>query len=181
MPATRAGESAAKRQITVEFAGATRAAAVPACHSFRCARLPCWRTLWLVLQRLPAPHCAAWTLSLALLAALAGCKREPASHANHNASSDEATVASGGTVTVRVDGSGYHPARIRAAANSEITLSFLRTTDECCGQQVKIPSLSIQRELPLNQAVAVQVRVPANGQLGFTCGMDMYRGSVVVQ
>lgn len=181
MPASHHAERTEKRRITAKFAGATRAAAVPACHSFRCARLPCWRTLRLVLQRLPAPHCAAWTLSLALVAAVAGCKREPASHANHNASSDEATVAAGGTVTVRVDGSGYHPARIRAAANSEITLSFLRTTDECCGQQVKIPSLSIQRELPLNQAVAVQVRVPANGQLGFTCGMDMYRGSVVVQ
>jgi plastocyanin domain-containing protein len=134
-----------------------------------------------MLHRLPAPTRAAWTLALALVAFVACCKREPASHAGHSASDDEATVAAGGTLTVRVDGSGYHPARIRAAANSEITLSFLRTTDECCGQQVKIPSLSIQRELPLNQPVAVPVRVPASGQLGFTCGMDMYRGSVVVQ
>jgi plastocyanin domain-containing protein len=119
---------------------------------------------------------------IAAAALFAGCKQSPQhDHGSHAAASEEATVAAGGTVTVRVDGSGYHPARIRAAANSEITLSFLRTTDECCGQELKIPSLSIRRDLPLNQAVAVAVRVPANGQLGFTCGMDMYRGSVVVQ
>lgn len=122
----------------------------------------------------------------AALFAVVGCKKDPPAHdshahAGHGATSDEATVAAGASVTIRVDGSGYHPARVRAAANSEITLSFLRTTDECCGQQLKIPSLNIQRDLPLNQAVAVAVRVPANGQLGFTCGMDMYRGAVVVQ
>lgn len=107
-----------------------------------------------------------------------------AAHAGHApaASSDApVTVPAGGTAAIRVDAQGYHPASVRAAANSEITLSFTRTTDECCGQQLKIPSLNINRDLPLNQAVAVTVRVPASGQLAFTCGMDMYRGSVVVQ
>jgi plastocyanin domain-containing protein len=116
-----------------------------------------------------------------LVASIAGCKRAPVSHSDHHASNDEVTVAAGATVTIRVDASGYHPARIRAAPNSEITLSFLRTTDECCGQQLKIPSIGIQRDLPLQQPVAIQVRVPASGQIGFTCGMDMYRGAIVVQ
>lgn len=135
-----------------------------------------------VPSRNPALSFAAWPLCAALIVSVAACKKDSPSHSQHGGSAnEEATVAAGGTITVRVDGAGYHPARIRAAANSEITLSFLRTTDECCGQQLKIPSLSIQRDLPLNQAVAVAVRVPANGQLGFTCGMDMYRGSVMVQ
>ncbi len=127
-------------------------------------------------------------LCVSLAVGAIGCKQSPPAH-NHgssptasNATSDSTTVvAPGGSVTIRVDGSGYHPPRIRATANSEITLSFLRTTDECCGQQLKIPSLNINRDLPLNQPVAVAVRVPASGELGFTCGMDMYRGAVVIQ
>lgn len=41
--------------------------------------------------------------------------------------------------------------------------------------------MNITRDLPLNQAVPVTVRVPPSGELAFTCGMDMYRGAVVVQ
>lgn len=92
-----------------------------------------------------------------------------------------ATVAAGGTVNVLVDGEGYHPAQIRAPAGAQITLAFRRTTDECCGQQLRIPSMNLQRDLPLNATVPVQVTVPASGALAFTCGMNMYRGSVVVQ
>jgi plastocyanin domain-containing protein len=122
--------------------------------------------------------------SLAAALSLVGCKKDSHEHGPApaaTASAETPRVAAGGTITVRVDGSGYHPSRIAATAGSEVTLAFLRTTDECCGQQLKIPSLNITRDLPLNQSVAVQVRVPPSGQLGFTCGMDMYRGSVVVQ
>ena len=119
--------------------------------------------------------------SLAAALSLVACKKDPHEHGHAAAPSAETPrVAAGGTITVRVDGSGYHPSRIAAAPGSDVTLAFIRTTDECCGQQLKIPSLNITRDLPLNQSVAVQVHVPPSGQLGFTCGMDMYRGSVVV-
>jgi plastocyanin domain-containing protein len=130
---------------------------------------------------------APYAFTALLLSGLAGCDNSPAPSAPTTtprpnapaAASDR--VAPGGSVTIRVDASGYHPSRVTATAGSEITLSFLRTTTEGCGEQVKIPSLSITRELPVNVAVAIPVRVPASGQLGFTCGMDMYRGAVVVQ
>ncbi len=120
-----------------------------------------------------------------VLATLAGCQQTSTSPAPSPATPVAAAaperVAPGGIVTIRVDASGYHPSRVTATAGSEITLSFLRTTSEGCGEQLKIPSLSITRDLPVNVAVAIPVRVPASGSLGFTCGMDMYRGSVVVQ
>jgi plastocyanin domain-containing protein len=43
------------------------------------------------------------------------------------------------------------------------------------------PTTNVRRDLPLNQAVEVPVTVPASGSLAFTCGMNMYQGSVVVQ
>lgn len=150
------------------------------CLYFLCGALTGWRTLRLVFSR---------SIQLAAIAvvAFAACKQEQpsgaphAQHAQGANDSAEPRATPGAPVTVRVDGSGYHPARIRAAANSDVTLSFLRTTDECCGQQLKIPSLNIERDLPLNQAVTVAVHVPASGELSFTCGMGMYRGAVVVQ
>ncbi|MDP3278975.1 MAG: cupredoxin domain-containing protein [Deltaproteobacteria bacterium] len=105
----------------------------------------------------------------------------PAAPAAPTASANEATVAPGQTLTVHVDGSGYHPARVMATAGSDITLSFVRTTDESCGQELKIPSQNQTYTLPLNQPVRVALQVPASGELGFTCGMDMYRGAVVVR
>lgn len=150
------------------------------CLYFLCGALTGWRTLRAVSSR------SIRLAAVFAVVAIAACKQEQPAAAQHahsanSAESAEARATPGAPITVRVDGSGYHPARIRAAANSDVTLSFLRTTDECCGQQLKIPALNIERDLPLNQAVAVAVHVPANGELSFTCGMGMYRGAVVVQ
>jgi plastocyanin domain-containing protein len=41
--------------------------------------------------------------------------------------------------------------------------------------------MQLQRDLPLNVTVPIEVTVPASGALAFTCGMNMYRGSVVVR
>ena len=60
-------------------------------------------------------------------------------------------------------------------------LVFTRTSDEGCGQQLVFPTLGIRRDLPLNRAVTVDLTMPATGSVAFTCGMDMLRGSVVVQ
>jgi plastocyanin domain-containing protein len=93
----------------------------------------------------------------------------------------EVVAPASGRVAVTVDGEGYHPATIRAAAGRQLTLVFTRTTDESCGQQLVFPTTNVRRDLPLNQAVEVPVTVPASGSLGFTCGMNMYQGAVVVQ
>jgi len=90
-----------------------------------------------------------------------------------------AEVAAGGRIDITVDAKGYHPETIRAPAKSKITLAFKRTTEAGCGQQLVIAALGINKELPLNQVVEIEVEVPERGELGFACGMDMYRGKVV--
>lgn len=123
------------------------------------------------------------TLTLAALLVAAGCNRteaQPARPARPTLPA-EATVGADGRVTVLVDGEGYHPATIRAAAGRAITLVFRRTTDESCGQTLLVPSMNVRRELPLNAPVEVAMTVPTTGNIAFTCGMHMYQGSVVVQ
>jgi len=118
------------------------------------------------------------TLGLLALATAVACKKEapPAPRAVA-----EVVAPTSGRVAVTVDGEGYHPATIRAAAGRQLTLVFTRTTDESCGQQLVFPTTNVRRDLPLNQAVEVPVTVPATGSVAFTCGMNMYQGAVVAQ
>jgi plastocyanin domain-containing protein len=55
----------------------------------------------------------------------------------------------------------------------------MRTSDDGCGQQLAFPSLGLRRDLPLNEAVSLDLEVPAGGRIEFTCGMGMYKGSAV--
>lgn len=82
---------------------------------------------------------------------------------------------------VKVDGTGYHPDTLHAKAGKPVRLMVTRTSDEGCGQQLVVPSLHLKYELPLNQPVAVDVSMPPSGALAFTCGMDMYKGSIVAE
>ena len=84
-------------------------------------------------------------------------------------------------IAIEVGASGYTPAEVTAAAGEPVRLVFTRTSDEGCGQQLVVPDANIHRDLPLNEAVPVDVTTPASGQLAFTCGMGMFRGAVVVR
>lgn len=122
-----------------------------------------------------------WMISLVALLAASACKKTDAAPAAPHAAA-EVTAPADGRVAIAVDGEGYHPATIRAAAGRQLTLVFTRTTDETCGQQLVFPSMNnLRRDLPLNRPVEVALTVPATGAVAFTCGMNMYQGSVVVQ
>lgn len=89
--------------------------------------------------------------------------------------------SSDGRVAVEVGARGYDPARVEATAGEPLTLVFTRTTDEGCGQELVIASQDIRRSLPLDEAVEVTFTPEESGELRFTCGMDMYDGTIVVQ
>ncbi|PRP90641.1 hypothetical protein ENSA5_63120 [Enhygromyxa salina] len=90
-----------------------------------------------------------------------------------------AELGGDGRVDVIVDAGGYHPDEIRAPAKSKVTLAFTRTTEQGCGQDLVIASMEIDKKLPLNETVEIEVEVPETGEVKFACGMDMYRGKVV--
>jgi hypothetical protein len=95
------------------------------------------------------------------------------------AAAEVADVDAGARVEVSVDGTGYHPAEIKAPAKSKVTLAFKRTTDQGCGQKLVIADMELEKDLPLDEAVEIEVEVPETGELGFACGMNMYKGKVV--
>lgn len=46
---------------------------------------------------------------------------------------------------------------------------------------VHSPELGFESELPLNQEVSFDVKIYQRGEYGFACGMDMFKGKVVVK
>ena len=93
----------------------------------------------------------------------------------------EPPPAAGRTVAIEVGARGYTPAEVAATAGEPLRLVFTRTTDRGCGQQLVFPTLDIRKDLPLNEAVPVDITMPASGSVAFTCGMAMYKGHVVAE
>lgn len=82
-------------------------------------------------------------------------------------------------VSVTVDEKGYHPQNIDAKAERGLILAFKRTSNKGCGQNVVFPKHGIRRELPLNQEVEIPITPKRGETITFTCGMGMYKGSIV--
>lgn len=116
-------------------------------------------------------------------AADAAAAKADDAHAGHGDAaakpSKVAQVDAGARVEVLVDAGGYTPAEIQAPPKTKITLAFKRTTEQGCGQELVIKTMELEKDLPLDEVVEIEVEVPESGELGFACGMDMYKGKVV--
>ncbi|HEX9368968.1 MAG TPA: efflux RND transporter periplasmic adaptor subunit [Vicinamibacterales bacterium] len=83
--------------------------------------------------------------------------------------------------TVRVTAAGFEPSSLTLQAGTPARITFTRTTDETCAKEVVFPGYAIRRPLPLNQAVTVELLPKREDRLGFVCGMNMLKGTLVVQ
>ena len=94
------------------------------------------------------------------------------------------SMAAGGAVqqaNVSVTEVAFNPQRLTLKAGVPARITFTRTSDKTCATAVVFPSLNIRRDLPLNQPVAIEFTPDKPGEIAFACGMNMLRGSVVVQ
>jgi plastocyanin domain-containing protein len=90
-------------------------------------------------------------------------------------------VAGGGMeIAVTVKG-GYQPATIVANAGQLLRLSFTRREATTCGEEVVLPEFGKRAHLPENQTVSVEIVPDKPGEYEFTCGMNMYRGKIIVK
>jgi plastocyanin domain-containing protein len=85
------------------------------------------------------------------------------------------------TAKVIVSEKGFEPASVSLKAGLPARLTFVRTTENTCGTEVVFPSLNIKHALPLNQPVDIEFTPAIAGEIAFACGMNMLRGTVVVQ
>ena len=84
------------------------------------------------------------------------------------------------TVKIRVDKDGFSPSSIEVEAGHKLNLVFNRADKNNCGNVVVFPKLKIRKSLPVGKDVIVSLTPTEAGNITFTCGMGMMKGSLVV-
>ncbi len=84
---------------------------------------------------------------------------------------------------ITVTRAGFEPEQIKVPAKTPVTLVFTRKTDRTCTKEIVIKldgNKKIERPLPLDKPVEIDVTFPKAGTLGYACAMDMNKGTIVV-
>ena len=113
---------------------------------------------------------------------LPACKGNRAS--DHETPSDAKTAVTAAPASVEparveVGNDGFQPSTVTLGAGRQLV--FRRTSDSTCATAVVFPDLGIEKQLPLNTDVAIDLPASAKGEIGFQCGMGMYKSKVVAQ
>lgn len=119
-------------------------------------------------------------LALGLLIFAAGCSKESKDSKKDTPAAAKAEVGKDGVrrFSIEAGDKGYSPSKISAKPSEKVILVFTRTANEECLSQVKTPDGKLT-DLPLNKATEVAVTMPDKGELTFTCGMGMEKGTLV--
>jgi plastocyanin domain-containing protein len=83
-------------------------------------------------------------------------------------------------VDVTVKG-GYQPSTIVAKAGQALRLNFTRRESTPCGEEVVLPEFGKRAHLPEGRTIPIEVTPERPGEYEFTCGMNMYKGKLIVE
>ena len=83
-------------------------------------------------------------------------------------------------VTIVVDG-GYEPSYIVVKTGQPVRLNFDRKDPSSCLEEVRLPEFRIAKTLPIDRITAIDFTPDKPGKYEFTCGMNMFRGTIEVQ
>jgi len=100
------------------------------------------------------------------------------------ASAEGDKKASPRQIDISVTEAGFEPNKVTVKAGEDVTLRFTRKTDKTCAKEVIVfvnDKDKVEKKLPLNQVVPVSAKFSKSGELGYACGMNMYKGVIVVQ
>lgn len=79
--------------------------------------------------------------------------------------------------TITIESAGYKPATITVKSGSQVTLHLKNTGGAGCTQAFTIPSLGIQKIVPIGTANDISFTAPSQpGDVPFMCSMGMFRG-----
>jgi plastocyanin domain-containing protein len=78
---------------------------------------------------------------------------------------------------ITIEQANYLPNDINIKAVTKITLHITNDSGTSCIQAFTIPSLGIQKVIPVGSSDTIEFTAPAKGEdLVFSCSMGMYRG-----
>ena len=83
-------------------------------------------------------------------------------------------------VDVAVTATGFNPARVEVSAGTHVKLRVTRQVEATCGTDLVVAGKTVTERLPLNQPVEVDLGIVMRGEIVFSCGMNMLKGTVIV-
>lgn len=91
----------------------------------------------------------------------------------------ERVTAVSDSVDILVEG-GYSPEVISILRGKTTKLNFFRKDSNPCLEEVVLGDFKIHKSLPLGQKVTVELTPQRNGEFGYSCGMNMFHGKIIV-
>ncbi|WP_323845509.1 cupredoxin domain-containing protein [Microbulbifer magnicolonia] len=92
-----------------------------------------------------------------------------------------AAVSGAERLQILVKDGVYEPDHIRLPAGEAATLHFRREDPSPCAEWVLFPDLEVSAQLSVHSDTAVKIPAAEPGEYPFTCQMQMYRGTLVVE
>ena len=93
---------------------------------------------------------------------------------------DEQVEVSGAEIDIEVEG-GYKPASVVIPLGKSTKLNFFRKDSSSCLEEVVLGDFKIRKFLPLNEKVTLEITPQKKGEFGFSCGMGMFHGKLIVK
>ncbi len=113
----------------------------------------------------------AWRCGLWSLAVVVGS----------SCSTGGAAPPAGGPVAIAVTARGFEPRTVKAQVGKPLTMVVTRKVERTCATEIVIKDHGIERPLPLDQAVTIELTPTKPGAIRFACAMDMIAGEIAVQ
>lgn len=125
--------------------------------------------------------CLSLVLVFGLSAASAARQAAPPQSAPAQTPPAQSDESSRQEFTITASEKGFDPAVITLKKGVPARLTFIRTSDKTCATEVVIPAYKVKKELPLDAKVSIQFTPQDTGDVGFACGHNMFKGTLVVQ
>lgn len=93
---------------------------------------------------------------------------------------DKQVEVTGDEMDITVEG-GYKPASVVIPFGKTTKLIFFRKDPSSCLEEVVLGDFKMRKFLPLNEKVTLEVTPQKKGEFGFSCGMGMFHGKILVK
>lgn len=86
-----------------------------------------------------------------------------------------------GAFKVVVSSAGVAPEEITFKKGQPLKLAFYRADKDNCADEVVFKDLNIKQKLPVGEVTLIDIPTDKAGEFNFACGMNMFKGKVIVQ
>lgn len=84
-------------------------------------------------------------------------------------------------IQVAITDMGFEPKEVVIKKGQAAVLVMTRKSDNTCATEAVFAETGKKYDLPLNQAVRIDLTGVSPGTLHYACGMDMEKGTVVIE